>query len=64
MHWLLNCVHYLLYISFFRNLKHYSSKQLKLIQMLRVTMAIWVRKFFNLNHIEIVCNFDEMGVFL
>lgn len=32
-------------ISFFRNLKLYSSKQLKLIQILRVTMAIWVRKF-------------------
>lgn len=32
-------------ISFFRNLKLYSSKQLKLIQILQVTMAIWVRKF-------------------
>lgn len=36
----------LFFISFSRNLKLYSSKQLKLIQMLQVTMAIWVRKFF------------------
>lgn len=54
-----NCVAFvscntLFFIPFSRNLKLYSSKQLKLIQMLQVTMAIWVRKYFSLDSIEIL----------
>lgn len=64
VHWLcIVCITFLC-ISFFRNLKRYSSKQLKLIQILQVTMVIWVRKFFNLNHMGSLCNFDGMSVFL
>lgn len=31
-------------VLFYRSLKLYSSRQLKQIQMLQVTMVIWVRK--------------------
>lgn len=58
----LRAVPYLVCISSSRNLKLCSSEQLKLIQIRQVTMAIWVRKMFNLDHTEILYTRSEIGL--
>lgn len=58
----LRAVPYLVCVSSSRNPKLCSSKQLKLIQIQQVTMAIWVRKIFNLNHTGILYNLSEIGL--
>lgn len=58
----LRAVPYLVYVSSSRNPKLCSSKQLKLIQIQQVTMAIWVSKNFNLNHTEMLYNLSKIGL--